>query len=181
MRRFIIWAGILTASTVPNPGQQVTQSSHPSDADPRLARLMDFFEAFDSPVRHLAPDFLAAADRHSLDWRLLPSICLIESGGGKNAIRNNIFGWDSARRGFASIRESIYWVASRLAQSKLYKNKDLNGVLTTYNPHPGYPARVKSVMRQVDPTQPLGVRSTSQACISPVSGPLSQARLAPAP
>lgn len=180
MRKFIVWAGILTASTVSNSGQELpVHSNHRSD--PRLARLMDFFGTIGSPVRHLAPDFVVAADLYSLDWRLLPSICVIESSGGKNSRRNNIFGWDSARRGFASVRESIYWVASRLAHSKMYERKDLNGVLATYNPNAGYSARVKSVMKQVDPTEPLGIRSTSQARISLASGPQRPARLTPAP
>jgi len=47
-------------------------------------------------------------------------------GRRKELQQNNIFGWGSARRGFASIRGSIDWVASRLARSKLYKGKDLD-------------------------------------------------------
>jgi hypothetical protein len=138
LRKLIIWAGLVAAPTVFTTAQEPPQSN--SRNDPRLAQLVDFFDALGSPVRHLAPDFLAAADRHGLDWRLLPSICVIESGGGKNYSRNNVFGWGSAARGFSSIRESIYLVASRLANSKLYKDKGLDGKLATYNPRAGYPA-----------------------------------------
>jgi hypothetical protein len=146
-----------------------------------LARLVEFFDAFGSPVRELAPEFLAAADRHALDWRLLPSICVIESSGGKNYSKNNIFGWGSATRGFASIRGSIDWVASRLAHSKLYQGKDLDEILATYNPRPGYPARVKSVMRLVAPDQGLAPRNALSARLNPASGPQKQALRAPAP
>jgi len=179
LRRLIIWTGVLTASAVSIPGQGLPQPSYRND--PRLVLLKDFFRAFGSPVRHLAPDFLAAADRHGLDWRLLPSICVVESGGGKNLSKNNIFGWDSARRGFTSVRGSIYWVASRLADSKLYRNKDLDGILAAYNPRRGYPARVKSVMKLVAPDQPLGTRYALHPRINPANGPRPQARLAPAP
>ncbi len=179
MRRLIVWAGILTASTVTNPAQQTPQSEYRND--PRLAQLTDFFDDFGSPVRHLAADFLAAADRHNLDWRLLPSICVIESGGGKTAVKNNIFGWDSARRGFATVRDGIYLVASRLANSKLYKEKNLDELLTTYNPRPGYSTRVKSVMRLVNSSEPLRARSGIRQTVTPPSELPYTARLAPAP
>lgn len=179
MRRFILWAGILTASTVSNPAQEVPQSEYRND--PRLARLIGFFDEVDAPVRHLAADFLAAADRHNLDWRLLPSICVVESGGGRNAAKNNIFGWDSARTGFAKVRDGIYLVASRLAHSRLYKGKELDEVLTTYNPREGYTSRVKSVMKLVDPTEPLRARGAVRQVVNPPSGLQYTARLAPAP
>ena len=179
LRKLIIWAGLVAAPTVLTVGQDLPQSNYRND--PRLAQLVDFFDALGSPVRHLAPDFLAAADRHGLDWRLLPSICVVESGGGKNYRRNNVFGWGSAARGFSSIRESIYLVASRLANSKLYRNKGLDGKLATYNPRAGYPARVKSVMALVAPNPPRGASNALQGQLSPASGPQEQARLAPAP
>jgi hypothetical protein len=178
LRRIIVWAGILAASTPTIPGRGVSQSSYQDD--PRLNLLKDFLAAFGSPVRHLAPDFLAAADAHGLDWRLLPSICVVESGGGKNVRRNNIFGWGSARRGFSSIRGSIYWVASRLAHSKLYKNKNLDRKLATYNPRADYPARVRSVMRLIAPDQPSRASDVRLSPINPASGPQRQALLAPA-
>ncbi len=126
--------------------------------DPRLNRLAYFLEANHSPFKNLAQDFLTAADRNGLDWRLLPSISLIETGGGRTAQANNIFGWDSARKGFATVRHGIYEVATRLAHSKLYRDKDLDSALRTYNRRPGYAARVKRLMRLVEPTEPLGAR-----------------------
>jgi hypothetical protein len=179
LRRFIVWAGILTASTVANPAQEPPQSEYRKD--PRLARLAGFFNDYGPPVRHLAADFLAAADRHNLDWRLLPSISVIESGGGKEATNNNIFGWNSARTGFATVRDGIYLVASRLANSRLYKGKELDEVLTTYNPRPGYAARVRSVMKLIDAVEPLQARSVVREVVNPPSGLQPTARLAPAP
>lgn len=178
MRRFILWAGILTASTVSNPAQEVPQPEYRND--PRLARLTGFFDDFGPPVRHLAPDFLAAADRHNLDWRLLPSLCVVESGGGRTAAKNNLFGWDSGRRGFATLQDAINLVASRLAHSRLYKNKGLDELLTTYNPLAGYAARVKSVMKLVDSTEPLRARIAARQAPTPPSGLPYRARLAPA-
>ena len=178
MRRFVLWAGILTGSAVPFAAQDLPVSNY--EGDPRLARLMDFLEVYGGPVRNLAPQFLEAADRHDLDWRLLPSICVVETSGGKAAFKNNIFGWDSARRGFSSVREGIYHVASRLAESRLYKGKELNRLLATYNPRAGYPARVKAFMRLADPTEPLRARRPLLARVTASSELRRTALLAPA-
>lgn len=119
--------------------------------DPRLVRLQDFFRTMRCPVQDFAAEFLIAADRHSLDWRLLPSIAVVETGGGKTAENNNIFGWKSGKANFPSVQAAIYLVASQLANSRLYKDKDLNGVLATYNRRPAYPPLVKSVMGRIGP------------------------------
>jgi hypothetical protein len=60
-------------------------------------------------------------------------------------------GWDNCRQRFPSVRSGIHHVATRLANSKLYKDKDLEGVLRTYNPIPGYPERVQVVMNTLGP------------------------------
>jgi hypothetical protein len=124
---------------------------HSYSNDPRLKQLRDFFTRLESPAVIYAADFLLAADRHSLDWRLLPSIAIIESGGGKDYRNNNIFGWDSCRRKFANVQQGIHEVADRLRNSKIYKNKDLDELLQTYNTNEEYPMRVKNVMRRLGP------------------------------
>lgn len=121
--------------------------------DPRLARLKQFFSRNRCPIENLAADFLYAADLYNLDWTLLPSISLVESGGGRAAAKNNLFGWDSGKKGFRSLREAIHTVASRLAFSKLYRDKDLRSILLTYNPNPAYAARVQSIMQRLSRTE----------------------------
>jgi hypothetical protein len=95
-----------------------------------------------------------AADRHQLDWRLLPSIALVESGGGKVAPNNNVFGWNSARHKFPSIQAGIHSVAERLANAPHYRGKSLEDKLKTYNPRPEYRLTVQRVMNQLA-TQPI--------------------------
>jgi hypothetical protein len=125
------------------------------ESDPRLLRLQEFFEEKDSPAADLAGEFVEAADRYHLDWRLLPSIAFVESGGGKAAQNNNLFGWDDGKCPFPSIRYGIGMVASRLRNSKLYKDKSLDEILMVYNPNSGYPAMVKMVMAEVGPADLL--------------------------
>ena len=126
---------------IPAPSQPV---------DSRIVRLQHFLRARDCPISKYAADFVHVADRYDLDWRLLPSISMIESSGGKAYMKNNIFGWASCREGFPSIRAGINIVASRLAKSKLYRNKDVDAILRTYNPNEDYAGRVKYVMARID-------------------------------
>jgi hypothetical protein len=161
LRRWILCAGLLAAPAVPCFAQQAGLS--PYAADPRLSSLDDFFQGARCPIRRLAGEFLLAADRNGLDWRLLPTIAVVESGCGRHARGNNIFGWDSGRKKYASVREAIHAVASRLSSSKLYRGKNLDQILATYNPRPRYARLVKSVMRRVGPEIPPVTALTAQA------------------
>jgi hypothetical protein len=121
--------------------------------DPRFETLRSFFAKAGCPAMHYVRAFIEAADGYALDWRLLPSLSYIESTGGKNAPNNNLFGWDSGRAQFSSPTESIHAVGYRLAHSDLYKDKDLDEILNTYNPNAEYSEKVKSVMRRIAPVE----------------------------
>jgi hypothetical protein len=124
-----------------------------NNCDPRLHCLRTFFERRDCPAARLSRVFLEASDANNLDWRLLPSISFVESTGGKSAPNNNLFGWDSGRAEFSSAVACIRSVAHSLANSVLYKDKDVDGILKTYNPDAGYARKVKSVMRRIAPSK----------------------------
>jgi hypothetical protein len=121
--------------------------------DPRLATLRDFFRNAECPAEKYAAAFLEAADHNELDWRLLPSLSYIESTGGKSARHNNLFGWDSGRAQFPSPIAGIHAVGYRLSHSELYKDKELDKLLATYNPNVEYGRKVKSVMRRIAPSE----------------------------
>lgn len=153
MKSMVLVAGLISVpaavSHQPEHGYPPTQV-----VDARLVRLQQFFEARDCPLREVAADFLSAADRYALDWRLLPSISMVESSGGKDYRNNNVFGWDSPLQSFASVREGIHYVAAQLARSDRYKNKSIDGKLRTYNPNPEYSGKVKAVMQALGPYDP---------------------------
>jgi len=149
MRRMLSARLVLCAGALAVPPVTVSDpfaAQPPCRPDSRVARLESFFASYRSPVAPLAADFIAAADQHDLDWRLLPSIAMVESSGGKYFTNNNIFGWDSCRVGFPSVREGIYFVAARLAKSELYRGKGPEQILRTYNPAPDYDDRVARFM-----------------------------------
>lgn len=131
--------------------QQPTVAISSKAADPRTARLSRFLAKLHCPVANLAGEFVAAADKNHLDWRLLPSISIIESGGGKAFRNNNIFGWSNGDMKFSSIKAGLQEVADKLSRGPRYKNRDSVGKLHVYNPDEEYAARVVEVMNRIGP------------------------------
>ena len=165
MRQLLICAGLLGLPGLPKLAQEPHQQFVHQN-DPRLPLLQAFFRDAHSPLHALALDFLEAADQNGLDWRLLPSISLVETGCGRTAVGKNIFGWDSGRGQFATFREAIQWVASRLGNSKLYRGKGLAQILATYNARPEYAGLVRSVMKQLGPSVQAKPRLVAEASLS---------------
>ena len=123
----------------------------PAKRDPRAVRLRSFFVKLHCPVLNMSEDFVQAADKNHLDWRLLPSISIIESGGGKAYRNNNLFGWDNGDQAFPTLRAGLDLVAYKLGKSPLYRNRDVVGKLRIYNPDASYPAKVMNVMNRISP------------------------------
>jgi hypothetical protein len=120
-------------------------------SDPRTERLKRFFATLHCPVSYLSPEFIRAADENGLDWRLLPSISVIESGGGKAYKNNNIFGWANGDYLFPTLKAGIHHVAYKLGRSSLYRNRDVEAKLHLYNPNEEYATNVMTVMNRISP------------------------------
>lgn len=148
MKKIIVFAGLLGApagfSQDPRPPVNLEQ-------DPRFGRLQKFFEKHHCPLSRFTGDFLIAADENHLDWRLLPGISMLESGGGKYYRNGNILGWRSSAGRFSSIPEAIHTVANALGTSPLYRNRRTDGILRLYNRHPEFAPQVKRWMFAVSP------------------------------
>ena len=140
-------AGI--AATAAQIEPEVTKVSFKLDLRERILR--NFFKDKNCPAQNYAEVFVAEADAHHLDWRLLPSLALVESGGGKNSKGNNLFGWANGGQTFKTIADAIHTVAVSLAQGRAYRDKDTAGKLATYNKGAEYPNKVMRVMRQISP------------------------------
>jgi hypothetical protein len=147
MKDILLVAGLLAAPATVSMRQYCCVRTAVYRNDPRVRQLRQYFAKHDCPLRDSAEDFLIAADQNELDWRLLPSISMVESSGGKDYRNNNVLGWDSCRERFSSVGAGIHYVAAQLARSKMYRDKDLDEKLQTYNPLPEYPGRIKAVMR----------------------------------
>jgi hypothetical protein len=157
MKRFLptglmIFAGVLGIATASVQGDQdVTKNRKKFDL--RGSILRKFLKEKHCPDQDYAETFVAEADANDLDWRLLPSLAFVESGGGKTAKGNNLFGWANGKYSFDSIGEAIHTVATTLSHGKAYSGKNLIGKLATYNHGTDYPAMVLQVMRQISPQQ----------------------------
>jgi hypothetical protein len=147
----MIFAGVLgiAAATV-HAEQDVTKVGKRLDL--REALLRRFFSANHCPAESYAQDFVKEADNFGLDWRLLPSLSFVESGGGKYAKGYNLFGWANGKAAFQSFGDAIHHVAWFLTVGKPYRGKDLEGKLLAYNNRTDYKALVTGVMRQISPT-----------------------------
>src|ERR1035437_7780236 len=157
-RGLVLAAGLLAspagADPDPIPAEPISRK------DPRWILIKQFFLDIGAPAHIYVDDFLIAADKNGLDWRLLPSLSIIESGGGREARNNNMFGWDNCRVHFRTLKEGIYTVASLLKNSSLYKRKtSVNEILWTYNPGKAYTRKVRTLMAQLGPAElaPAGV------------------------
>jgi hypothetical protein len=149
---FMIFAGVLGIAVTSAQGDQDITKNH-KKFDLREAILSKFLKDKHCPDQDYADVFVAEADAHGLDWRLLPSLAIVESGGGRHARGNNLFGWANGKIAFDSISEAIHTVASSLAIGKAYRGKDLEAKLSTYNHGADYPAMVLQIMRQISPRQ----------------------------
>jgi hypothetical protein len=157
MKRFLpsglmIFAGVLGIATASvRSDQDVTKNRKKLDL--RETILRKFLKDKHCPDHEYTEIFIAEADAHDLDWRLLPSLAMVESGGGRAMKGNNLFGWANGQYTFNSIGEAIHIVASALAHGRAYRGKDLGGKLAAYNQGTDYPAMVLEIMRQISPRQ----------------------------
>jgi hypothetical protein len=160
MRRFfppgvIAFAGVLGIAAGAGPAPTVPAAQNvpkpASKPDRRGAILRKFMKAKEAPILDFAEVFVAEADLHDLDWRLLPSLAFVESGAGKTAKGNNIFGWNNGHRTYDTINEAIQEVATALSIARPYRGKSLMEKLASYNQGIDYAPLVLQVMRQIYP------------------------------
>jgi hypothetical protein len=164
-KRLLIMAGLVSlpiawkAETAPRPEPAPLSTSRPVGPDVRALRLQRFLSKLHCPVANLAEDFVRAADDNHIDWRLLPSIAVIESGGGKAYKNNNIFGWNNGDEFFPTIRAGLHEVAFKLGKSSLYRKRDSLEKLRIYNPNESYAPQVLAVMARIGPRPDLPMQT----------------------
>ena len=128
------------------------QKQHQINLDHKQrASLIDFFRQYNCPQPYYINDYLSAADKDHLDYRLLPAISMQESTCGKSypVATHNLWGWQSARISFLSIPQGIEFVSKQLAEGSFYKDKTLDQKLRAYNPNPAYAGEVERLMGEI--------------------------------
>ncbi len=98
--------------------------------DPRAVILRDYFIKHDSPLQYHAQDFIEAADKYNIDWKLVAAISGVESTFGKatpgNAQYPSYNGWGWGVYGtqalyFNSWRDGIFTVSKGLREKYIDK------------------------------------------------------------
>ncbi len=92
----------------------------------RIDELRRFLSAYNSPLVGFADEFVEAADKYELDWRLIPAITGVESTFGKAIPTGsyNAYGWANGAFYFRSWEESINVVARALRENYINRGAD---------------------------------------------------------
>lgn len=122
------------------PPSLVETSDGITSSDGRVKAVEEFFKSYKSVLADSAVTFIAVADKYQLDWRLLPSISMQESNGGKRMIKDshNPFGfgiYGSKVIKFSSFEEGIETVGKTLRENYLNEGlKTLEEIMAKYTP-----------------------------------------------
>lgn len=114
--------------------------------DQRTREVRTFLRSHSCPIDNHAAEFVLAADLNQLDYRLLPTLAVLETGCGRLTKNNNLFGWANGRKPFASIEQAIHHVAQRLRLAPHYAGKNTRQKLQAYNRRATYRAKVLRMM-----------------------------------
>lgn len=117
-----------------------------------------FFKKRSMPMEGTGKTFVLVAEKYGLDWRLLPSIAIRESSGGKQACGHNPFGWGSCKlHNFISYEQAIEALGKNLGganprTSSYYAGKSTKDKLYYYNGTvlPEYPDEVLAIMKMIE-------------------------------
>lgn len=113
-----------------NIAQSNPSSGHMSFADTiyqdrKVDAIRVVLDRHKSPMADSAEAFVISAERHGIDYRIVASIAMVESGGGKNVPGNgqggssyNAWGWRSGEgyRNFKDWADGIEYISWRLAE-----------------------------------------------------------------
>lgn len=122
------------------PASRMEVSEEVIKKDARSKIVEDFFKGYQSPLAALSDKFIEVSDKYKLDYRLLPSIAMQESNGGKKIINNsnNPFGYgiySGSVIKFSSWQEAIERVGRALREDYLNKGlKSPHQIMAKYTP-----------------------------------------------
>ena len=148
--------GFLTPKEVP--------SKEDLEREAKANAIDAYFAERDMPLEGTGMKMVLEAEKHAIDWRLLPAIAVRESTGGKFACKKvtfSPFGWGSCKINFQSYDHAIEVVAKNLGGNNPntahhYDEKTTMQILRAYNPPsivPRYAQQVISIMDAIGPLE----------------------------
>ncbi|MCL4397513.1 hypothetical protein M1403_00550 [Patescibacteria group bacterium] len=135
----------------------LTSSQKVFATDVRTEKVANFLQSQNSPLVYFAQDFVEAADKNHLDYRLLVAISGVESTFGKYYLRGtyNAYGWGGGLIYFKSWPDGISSISADLKTN--YVDKGVNNVWSIgriYCPpnSANWSAKVQYFMEKIDAT-----------------------------
>jgi len=125
-------------ASLPSRGMAVFEEITKKDAREKIVEA--FFKGYQSPLANLSDKFIEVSDKFHLDYRLLPSIAMQESNGGKKIIEdsNNPFGYGIYGKSvvkFSSWEEAVERVGKALREDYLNAGlKTPEQIMAKYTP-----------------------------------------------
>lgn len=140
---------------LPDEGNQSNVMVEPTDA--RVKALDEFFAKYNSPLQSHALTIVREADKHNIDYRLLPAIAMQESTLCKRIIKDSHNCWGFGIYGtkvtkFKSYDEAISTITSTLARKYVQKGLvNPHDIVKLYTPSDTgrWPQVVSLIMQQL--------------------------------
>lgn len=147
-----------TTVVAKNPGSLVETK----ELDKRAKILADYLASHNSPMQYHAQDFVDAADKYALDWKMLPAIAGVESTFGKFIPGGyNAYGWGvygTNRIYFKSWKDGIFIVARGLREGYLDKGlTDPYSINRVYAASPNWGRNVTFFMDDLEKYSKRGI------------------------
>lgn len=154
-------SGEIFSSSILSKNTSFELSRQVLSTDIRVNKVAKYLEQYDSPLAYFAPDFVAAADKYGLDYRLLVAISGVESTYGKFYLAGtfNVYGWGQGRIAFQSWSDGIDEISKGLKTGYLEKGaKDIWQIGRIYNPpnSDNWSATVSSIMDKIEAVNVAG-------------------------
>jgi len=136
-----------------NTDQNVIVDAVVAKEDDRAEKLAAYFATKNSPFVGVARDFIAIADKYSIDWTLLPAIAGLESSFGLHvpAYSYNPYGWNNGKYSFKSWSQATEVVASAL-RTRYVPVGEITAfrIGPTYAASPTWAERVSAYQREIN-------------------------------
>ncbi|MBP6904713.1 MAG: hypothetical protein KBB91_01490 [Candidatus Pacebacteria bacterium] len=143
---------VVSTETAMSPEEIILQK----DREEKAAKIDAYYAKYGLPLAGYGMQMVLVAEKHDLEWNLLPAIAMRETTGGKFACKKNPFGFGSCKIGYESFQQSIDAVAGHIGganprTAKYYAGKDINGILKAYNSViPTYTKEIFSIMDKIE-------------------------------
>ena len=125
--------------------------------DNRAKILKLYLERYNSPLAEHADTFIAEADKHNLDWKMVAAISGVESGFGLAIPPYSYNGWGfnvygNNVRGFASWDDGIEVVSKALREEYMDARgaRNVYEIGSTYAADPAWAYKVTNYMNEIE-------------------------------